>query len=159
MRWLAALALRVIHKLFSELWRQCKLMRSTWIADSQFYRTNRYNGELYWLQVDLPLRLSGQSLKKRVNKVLFYVSMRTFRAFCIVFITISRWKLVLNDRLSILINAHCTVSCIRIWQNDHVLSYLLLYGMLRFSMFYISYTIIVSYTIVILYNDNCTELC
>ena len=43
-------------------------MRSTWIADSQFYRTNRYIGELYWLQVDLPLRLSGQSMKKRVKK-------------------------------------------------------------------------------------------
>jgi len=64
------LALRVKRKSFSVLWRHCKLIRSTWIADSQFYRSNMYIGDLYWLQVDLPFRLSGQSMIKRVLKQL-----------------------------------------------------------------------------------------
>jgi len=46
-----------------------KLMRSTWIADNQFYCTNRHIGELYWLACS-PVIASGQSMKNSVKKEL-----------------------------------------------------------------------------------------
>jgi len=45
-------------------------MRTTWIADNQCYHTNRYIGELYSLQVDLPLRVKGQSVTSEFLKCL-----------------------------------------------------------------------------------------